>query len=349
MKRGRRLTVGILMGGPSAEDYLSRRSAEVVFNAMRGPRYDLIVLDWLRDDRVNQFRLNSFTATDSCHASLVDCLTRLRADIIFNATHGEYENSGQLQGLFNLLRVPFTGNGLQSSVIGMDKILSKKFFQSLGINTPRYVVFDRVRLRQKDALLGEEDQHLLEVFEYPLIVKPAKGGSSVDMAVVRTEQELRDCVVHLFNARNRSVVFAEEFKKGKDYSVGVFGSTSVGDLQVLPVAEILYNGEFFDAKTKFEDTYRVCFDHALPSALTAKLEKTAGLIHSGFRFEGFSRTDFIVTENEVFVLEVNTHPGFSNYSIVPNMLKRAGVSLAEAIDKLIEWGLQPRSLSEEGI
>lgn len=335
------------MGGPSAEDYLSRRSAEVVFNAIRGPRYELIALDWLRDDRVNQFRLNSFTTVGKRHKTLVDCLTRLEVDVIFNATHGEYENAGQLQGLFNILRIPFTGNGLQSSVIGMDKILSKKFFLSLGINTPRYVVFDRLKLQRKETLMGEEDPHLLEALEYPLIVKPAKGGSSVDMAVVRTEQELRDWVARLFDVRNRSVVFAEEFKKGKDFSVGVFGSTSTGDLRVLPAAQILYDAEYFDARTKFEDTYRVSFDHSLPSASTAKLEDTARLIHTGFRFEGFSRTDFIVTEDDVFVLEVNTHPGFSDYSIVTNMLKQAGVSLTEAFDKLIEWGLQPRSLFEE--
>ena len=349
MKEERSPMVGILMGGPSSEDYLSRRSAEVVFNAILGPKYNLVVLDWLRDGRVNQFLLNSFTEAERFHKSLVDCLKELSVDIIFNATHGEYENSGQLQGLFNILRIPFTGNGLQSSVIGMDKILSKKFFQSLGINTPRYVVCEQVRLRQEDTLIGEEDPRLLRELEYPLIVKPAKGGSSVDMAVVRTETELRDQVLHLYESRGRSVVFAEEFKEGHDSSVCVFGSTSRGDLRVLPAARILYEGEFFDARIKFEDSYRVSFDHTLPPGTAAELEKSAVLIHRCLRFEGFSRTDFIVTENEVYALEVNTHPGLSPCSIVPNMLKHAGVSLSEAVDRLIEWGLEPRSLAEEEI
>jgi D-alanine-D-alanine ligase len=332
--------VAILMGGPSAEEYLSRRSAEVVYQAFDRARYDLILLDWQKCGRVDQHHPNCFDKPERSFPSLLHCVLALQADIVFNATHGELENAGRLQGLLNLAGIPYTGNGLQSSVVGMDKILSKKMFQSLGIATPPYVVFQNCR--GEDVLTTENDA-TLESMHFPLIVKPAQGGSSVDMAIVDSRQALSRYVNVLFTERGRQTVFAEEFVPGADFSVGVLGSSFQGPLTALPVATIIHDGVFFDADVKYRSTYKVVFDLDITPRIRRTLEEIALVVHRHFQFEGISRTDFVVSEDRITTLEVNTHPGLSEHSIITNMLRRADIALSDVLDRLVEWGLQHKA------
>jgi D-alanine-D-alanine ligase len=331
------LVVAILTGGPSAEDYLSRRSAKVVFKAFDHSRYDLVILDWQKTGSVTQYRLNSFDEPERTYPTLLHCLTEIKVDVVFNATHGEIENAGRLQGLLNMARLPYTGNGLQSSVIGMDKILSKKVFQSLGIDTPPYVVFQKCGGRDACAA---SNAAALQSLRFPLIVKPAQGGSSVDIAVVRSKKELYDYVDLLFNDRRRQTVFAEEFISGLDFSVGVLGSAFQGELTPLPVSQIKHEAPFFDADVKYQDTYRVVFDLDIAPELSRQMEDIAVSVHRHFQFEGLSRTDFVVAGDRITTLEVNTHPGLSEYSIVPNMLRRAEIPLSDVLDRLVSWAMR---------
>ncbi len=327
-------TLALLCGGISSEDYLSRRSCRLLQDELDRDRYDIFVLDWQLDGTVLESEVNAPDNHLKTHPSLVHCFTNFHGDIVVNLTHGEKENCGQLQGLLDLAGIPYTGNDLTSSVIGMNKVLTKYCFRMLGIHCPGdFVFYPEGREDWEKTLLTNIKNAALQ---FPLIVKPVKGGSSEGMHLVRSEKELDTFLASHYDG---TPYIFEEFIQGDDYCVGIFTTRRSPAPVILPVAHIRYAGDFFDASIKYGGAYSVDFpgelDHDLAEGMRAAALKT----HEFLGFSGFSRCDFIIRENDFFALEVNTHPGMSTYSILPNMIRHSEFALGSLYDEMIEDAL----------
>ena len=326
-------TLALLCGGISPEDYLSRRSCQALYDEFDKNKFEIFVLDWQKDGTVVESKINAPGKINTTHKSILHCFISFHGDVVVNLIHGEMENCGEVQGLLELAHIPYTGNGLSSSVVGMIKTLTKRCFREIGIKTPSDFLFQPRRRKDWGRLLTDFRHFALQ---YPLILKPVKGGSSIGIQLVHNEKALLDFLETKYNGT--PYVF-EEFIQGDEYSVGIFATYSCPSPIVLPIARINYEGDFFDASIKYDDTYHVEFPTDINPNLVEALQDAALRTHKSIGFSGFSRCDFIVRGDEFFALEVNTHPGMGAHSIIPNMVKHAQLSLGSLFELKIEEAL----------
>ena len=329
-------TLALLCGGLSTEDYLSRRSCQFLYPQFTADRYDLFILDWQRDGTVVESQVNEPGKIKTVHPDIISCFAEFIGDIVVNLTHGGVENSGQLQGLLDLARIPYTGNGVTASAIGMNKILTKFFFRELRIPCSADFLFCPDQEQDFTHALEKLQESGLN---YPLILKPLKGGSSEGICLIRNKTELQKFLDTEYD--DTPYVF-EEFLQGEDYCVGVFSTRSEKEPFVLPVARIRYDGHFFDAQIKQAGTYTVEFPENIDKTLIDSMCKHALQAHKTIGLQGFSRTDFILRNSEFFAIEINTHPGMSEYSILPKMLQKVNLSIQTFYEKMVEIELHNR-------
>lgn len=333
-----KLKVALLTGGISSEDYLSRRSGALILENANQERYEFSLFDWNKDGSVDEYAAGDPHTLLQRHANILSAFAvPKKFDLVFNALHGELECDGQIQGLLELAKQPFTGNGKLSSVLGMNKILSKKIFREAGFRTAELVSFSK-----NDAENFAEKCHMTALkFDFPLVVKAATGGSSNSVFAVTDESGMIACIQNLLIEYDE--VFVEPFLEGSEYTVAVFGDKNEKPLITLPAARIGYEGAVLDSVIKKNDRYSVLIPCGLSEEDQQALRTTAEKIHSTFNFNAFSRVDFRYSKGVAYVLEVNTHPGFGPNSIVPNMLKAANISWKTAIDWMIDSGLRAHS------
>lgn len=333
----KKITVALLTGGISSEDYLSRRSCTTLCASLAKDRYDFYVLDWKKDGRVYRSKLNRPQEGDRKYRNILSCFGDFTGDVLFNTLHGEQENCGRIQGLLELAKIPYTGNGLCPSVLGMDKEKTKICFQHLDIPTPRSLQLPpvaEVENWQKLQIYFEEKQ-----FRYPLILKPVKGGSSDGIRLIETETDLRAAHDFLTTRERKQPSFIEEFIQGQDLSVGLFQLGPSQPACTFPVARIDYAETFFDKNVKYEKRYTVSFPSDLVQPLVDEMKEAALAIHQCLGLEGFSRTDFILSPMGIYALEVNTHPGMSRSSIMPQMVREGGFTLKFFVERMIEYAM----------
>ncbi len=326
--------VGIIYGGPSHEEYLSKKSVETILDSINQSKYDFILLEWLKTGNIVEYRLNSKKEIQEEFSDFLKLFSKIKIDILFNAMHGEKENYGKISGFCELLGIPYTGNGVMTSIIGINKILSNFLFEKIKIGLPEYIYIRKSNISNNNTIINEVETKL----NYPVIVKPICGGSSYCILTAENNEELTNQLKKI--PENMSLLI-QNFIYGKEYSVGIFGRFREQEALIkLPVAHICYTDKFFDEKTKHDGNYKVEIPSGLNKSLEEQLIQLAKLIHMEFHFEAFSRTDFIIDENnQIYVLEVNTHPGLSKSSIITNMLKYAGIDFSVIIDKMIKDGL----------
>lgn len=328
--------VAILSGGISDEDYLSRRSVEVVEPALRACGYQVEVLDWASDGTVRILG----SEPERSWPSVVSCFVEYRPDVVFNALHGDRENAGQLQGFFELAGIPMTGHGIAASVIGMDKILSKDVFDELNIPHPRSARLGFPGHDDDSVALGAV---VAATIGYPLMLKLTHGGSSSGLELVNNEEELRE-VWHRWADRGGEHVgmaYAEEFVDGPEYCIGIFGHWRIPEVHVLPTARIEFDSRYFDKSVKHDNKYRVICDDTVPEELEEGMQLAALAMHRHLRFTGFSRIDFRVRGDRFYALEVNTHPGLSPSSIIINTLACSDLTIEQAVRDLVSWAIDP--------
>ena len=316
-------TVVILMGGVSEENYLSLRSGENIFNHINKKKYNVKCVKWNKDGSVLETKINSFDKVENEYNSITEYLYNFKDDLIFNVLHGEKEGDGRLDGLLEFLRIPYTGNRFYTNFIGMNKFVSKIFFQHLNIRIPKFILINKNNLKSLDKI------------KFPAIVKPVLSGSSVGIKKVLDVTNTESCIETLFEEGYKDIV-VEEFIEGDDYSVGILGKFNEEEKIFFPIAKIEYDCEFFDANCKYDNKYYVKIPSGLTLEQEKELKKISLKIHEFFRFTGISRTDFIVNENNIYLLEVNTHSGLSPHSIIPSMIKKSNLTFTEVIDRVIE-------------
>jgi len=304
-------TIALLSGGISSEREVSLNSGNEVYEALDKSKYHVLRYDPKTDIE-----------------KLVADAPRIDAALII--LHGPFGEDGTVQGLLDLLRIPYQGSGVLGSALAMNKLASKQLYEKSGLPVPAYTVVERQQ--EIDA-----DQICLQ-FGLPLVIKPVVGGSSVGMSIVGRPEDLPAALEKALLEDSNAVI--EAYIEGTEITVGVIGNRR---LEALPLIEII-PGEthaFFDYEAKYTPghTREIC-----PARIDSKLaeiaQRYAKIAHRALFCRGYSRTDFILKGNQFFILETNTIPGVTANSLLPLAARTAGIEFGQLFDRLIELALE---------
>lgn len=346
------MDIVVLAGGLSTERDVSFKTGGMVTDALRENGHRVILLDVFMGysdkeeelegifDRAREVSVRvedipetapDLAAVRAARKDTSDCffgpnVIRLcqMADIVFMALHGENGENGKVQAAFDLFGIRYTGSGYFGSAIAMNKEIAKKLFQDAGIPTPAGIV-----MKRKDR---ENDVSRLPL-RLPCIVKPCCGGSSIGVTIVRDAEEFSAALDEAFRWENELVI--EEYVEGREFSVAVI------EHRALPVIEIAPLEGFYDYKNKYRagSTVETCpadLPGEVSDVMRAYAERTAELLE----LETYSRTDFLLNaEGEIFCLEVNTLPGMTPTSLLPQEARVVGMSFCELCEKILAISL----------
>jgi D-alanine-D-alanine ligase len=305
----KQLKIAVLMGGPSAEREVSLRSGTAVASALARTGAKVVPIDIPE----TKFAIPS------------------DVDVAFVALHGTFGEDGTLQRILEDSGIAYTGSGPEASARAFDKIVAKAEFQAAGIPTPKCEFFDR----------AHTDWHRLARLGFPLVVKPSRQGSSVGISIVQDEAHLEEACQIAWRYDERLLV--EQFIAGRELTVGVFGN------HALPVIEIRPKHDFFTYEAKYTKGQT---DYLVPAPLEKSVEARAKALalraHDCLGCRDLSRVDFILEENgELFALEVNTIPGFTETSLVPQAARAAGMEFPNLCSRLVQMALARRKSGAE--
>jgi D-alanine-D-alanine ligase len=300
--------VGVVMGGLSAEREVSLNTGEGVLAGLRECNWDAVPIDWK-------------TGTNLAHL-----LEEEKVQVVWNALHGTYGEDGAVQGLTTCLRIPCTGSGILGSALAMDKVMSKRIFESNGVPTPRWRLLPALGDGPVD---GSDAPGMLADWPLPCVVKPANEGSSVGVSIVEQPQDLAAAVA--LARLHHGPVLVEEYIAGTEIFVGILDEVVLGSVEVRPA------GKFYDYEAKYkrnDTTYLIPPEQ--PRAIVERAEALALAAHKALGCSGYSRPDLRISPaGEPFVLEVNTLPGMTKTSLLPKIAKSIGMSYSLLCERIL--------------
>ena len=303
---GRR--VAVVMGGLSAEREVSLNTGAGVLAALRERGWDAVEIDWKPG------------------TNLARLLGDAGAAVVWNALHGTWGEDGAVQGLCSCLQLPCTGSGVLASALAMDKVMSKRIFESNGVPTPRW----RVLPHAPDARPDPEDDAALAAWPLPLVIKPANEGSSVGVSIVETRDQLAPALA--LARQFHGPVIVEDYIAGTEVFVGILNGRVLGSVEVRPA------GRFYDyeAKYKRSDT-QYLIPPPLPATVVERSQQLALAAYQALGCTGHARPDLrISTAGEPFVLEVNTLPGMTGTSLLPKIARSIGMDYPTLCEEILE-------------
>ncbi|HWR40068.1 MAG TPA: D-alanine--D-alanine ligase [Patescibacteria group bacterium] len=299
--------IAVVMGGPSAEREVSLNTGQAIVGALQEKGYNAIGID-LDPPRLAQQ------------------LQEQNVQVVFNAIHGRFGEDGLMQGMLEMLGIPYTGSGVLASAMAMDKAVSKRLFQAAGIPTPRSVVYSQAD-RKRD-LLAE----ILEEFRLPVVIKAATQGSTIGVVIVEQAGGVNQAVEEAFRYSDHIVV--EEFIKGRELTVAVLGNESP---QALPVIEIVPHSGCYDYHSKYtKGATEYIVPAVLPPEITQAVQQVSLKVFRLLGCKGIGRVDIMLDEKQrYYVLEINTIPGMTATSLVPKAAAAQGVSFGELCERIL--------------
>jgi D-alanine-D-alanine ligase len=297
--------IGVLMGGLSSEREVSLASGNAILKALTEKGYTAVAIDVDRDVAEN--------------------LRKAGIEVVFNGLHGKFGEDGAIQGLLESMGIPCTGSGILASAMGMNKIISKTVFKATGLCVGPFTVVsagDKKALTTAQAELG-----------FPLVVKPSSEGSSVGVSVVNMGDELAPAV-KLASSYDREVLI-ERYIRGMEVQVGILGERALGAVEIVP------KDVFYTYKAKYEQGMSEHFFPARVPETVYKRTLDAGLAaHRALACRGYSRVDFIIdAAGDPYILEVNTLPGMTATSLLPDIARGVGMSFPELVEEILRLAL----------
>ncbi len=292
--------IGVIAGGVSAEREVSLKSGTAVYNALKEKGYRVVFID-AREDLCEQIKNEGI-------------------EIAFLVLHGGWGENGAIQGMLEVMGIPYTGSGVLSSSIAMDKVISKKIFQYHGLKVPPYIVVHRGGYDEPD-------------FSFPWVVKPAREGSSVGVNIVDNKTEFSRALE--IAGRYGGAIIIEKYIEAKEVQVGILGHRVLGAVEVRP------KRRFYDYVAKYT---RGATEYILPpeidGAVYRRVCDAALLAHRSIDCRGATRVDLLVDgDDEVYVLEVNTIPGMTETSLLPKIAKQSGYDFITLLEEILKEAL----------
>jgi D-alanine-D-alanine ligase len=306
-----KIRLALIAGGTSDEREVSLRGAAGVEQALDSGKYEVVRYD---------------PATDLARIAA----DAARIDAAFLLLHGVNGEDGTIQGFLDLLGIPYQGAGVLGSALAMDKNLAKTLYKLHGLPVAPWVMAEPGDLEDTGRIVAEVG--------LPCVVKPVRQGSSIGMSIVRTVEQLPAAL--RLALRHDSEVMVEAYIKGRELTVGVIGNDQV---EALPLIEIIPDAryEFFDYEAKYQPgaSKEIC-PAPVDDQVRQKAQAYAVAAHRSLQLRGYSRTDMILSGDELYLLETNTIPGMTPTSLLPQAAAEAGIPFAALLDRLIGLALE---------
>ena len=311
-----KINVAIIMGGYSSENQISEKSGKIVFENLKNifKCYNIYITrgEWYyRNSSNKKFKIDKDDFTIVNHP-------KIRFDCVFNAIHGDPGENGKIQSYFESLNIPITGCDSSQSKITFDKIKCIDFLKNKGIKVAKSFT-----LNINDSF---DINEIINQVGLPCFVKASNSGSSFGVYKAYKKSDLADSIKKARKYDDNILI--ETFINGREFSVGVVKYDN--RIVVLPITEIITSNDFFDYQAKYEGKSQEITPANLENNLKIKLKETAKKIYKTLKIKGLSRSEFILKDNEFYFLEINTVPGLSKESILPQQSIQAGIP----IDKL---------------
>ena len=291
----------VLMGGLSGERKISFLTGKACSEALKNKGYKVVDLD------VKGF--------------FVDELKKLKPKVVFNALHGKYGEDGFIQTILESLTIPYTHSGVYASSLAMDKELSRLIFKKKKLRVPKYFMF------QKDIKENINKKLKNKRIRFPIVIKPINEGSSLGVYICDNKMQFRRNYKKLTENYNKIIV--EEYIPGREIQVAVMGKKALGAIELIP------KRKFYDYTAKYSSKAKT--RHVMPAPLSTQKYKEvltlAKKAHHALGCRGITRSDFRFFKNNFYLLEINTQPGMTKLSLVPEIAKYCGIKFEE----LVEW------------
>ncbi|OFX74687.1 MAG: D-alanine--D-alanine ligase A [Bacteroidetes bacterium GWE2_29_8] len=320
--------IAVITGGNSTENEISLKSANVVFENIDNNSFEKYLIDirgndWIVSLKGNNFKIdkNDFSLTLDKNKIFFDC-----AYIIIHGNPGE---NGKLQGYFDMLSIPYTNCNCLTSSITFNKSACKSYLSTFDVNLAK-----SISLKKNEII---DIEKIIEKVSLPCFVKPAEGGSSVGISKVEKKEELKAAINLAYQCDNQIII--EEYIAGRELTCGIFCYN--GEIVKFPVTEIISQNKFFDYEAKYFGKSLEVTPAEINDTLKEKCQTTAAYIYNALNCKGICRVDFICDKNEkLWFLEINTVPGMSAESIIPQQAKELGLSFPELCSMTINEALK---------
>lgn len=316
------------MGGYSSEYEISLKSGNVVYETLNADKYEVYRIHifknkWVYVDDINQeYPVNKHDFSINVNNQ------KINFDCVFNAIHGAPGEDGYMQAYMELLGIPHTSCGMYQASLTFNKRDCLSVLKPYGIKTA-----ESYYLNLGDRI---DEQAIINKVGLPCFVKANKAGSSFGITKVYKTEDLRDAINHAYEEDDEIII--ESFLDGTEVSVGVIKFQ--GEIIVLPITEIVSNNDFFDYKAKYLGESQEITPARINEGMAEKVRHTAKQVYQILRMQGFSRSEYIFKDGEPHLLEVNTVPGLTKKSILPQQANAAGISLEALFDNAITEALK---------
>ncbi len=301
--------IGVLMGGFSSERDISIRSGLAIYQALQELGYNSALIDVGRD--------------------IVHVLKKEKIKIAFLALHGGIGENGAIQGMLEVLGIPYTGSGVLASALAMDKEASRKIFLYHGLSVPPFVIVTR---KEKNSSLLTP--HSLPDFDIPWVIKPAHEGSSIGVSIVREEAALTVALEKAFQFGRRAII--EKFIPGKEVHIGILSNRVLGGVEIMPSLEFYnYEAKYTSGLTEY------IIPPKIDPQVYEKTKASALKAHMALGCSGATRVDLKIDEEGTpYVLEINTLPGMTGTSLLPKIAQAGGMSFKELIEEILRLAVK---------
>ncbi len=320
--------VAIIMGGYSSEYKISLTSGNVVYQNLDTTKYTPYRIHILKGKWVYVNEQEQEFPVDKHDFSVEINGKKVTFDVVFNAIHGTPGEDGLMQAYLELLKIPQTSCGYYQAALTFNKRDLLSVLKPYGIKTAKSCY-----LNQGDTI---DVKNIVNTVGLPCFVKPNKSGSSFGISKVKEENELLSAIENAYKEDDEIII--ESFLEGTEVSVGVINYK--GEITVLPMTEIVSENDFFDYEAKYLGKSQEITPARIPEEVRQKVAQTAKKAYEVLKMQGFSRSEFIIVNGEPYMLEMNTIPGLTNESILPQQAREAGISLAQLFENAIELALK---------
>lgn len=323
------MRVAVIAGGDSGEYEISVKSGAIVAQYIPQEKYEVYLIEIKSDQWFYNSNHQEKIAIDKNDFSFMLKGEKIKFDVVFNAIHGTPGEDGKMPAYFEMLGIPFTSTGSISSALTFNKAFCNQVVKNAAL----------VKVAHSMHLfsgMAHTQEALLSKIKLPCFVKPNQGGSSVGMSKVNKPNELLPAVEIAFE--EDSEVLIEEFIEGRELTMGVFKYQK--EIITFPITEIISKKEFFDFEAKYNpDLNQEITPASIPLSLKAEIEKISIQLYQILNLKGVVRFDYINGLNGLYFLEVNTVPGLSAESIVPQQVREKGWTISALFDKMLEEAL----------
>lgn len=352
----KKIRVGILFGGKSAEHEISLLSAKSVIDAIDKNKYEVVLIginktgEWFLQENSDQYLTNVDNAklvqlkaaqnnvalvpkeTGNPLVSLSGGKLNQALDVVFPILHGTFGEDGTIQGLLKLANIPFVGASVLASAVGMDKDVMKRLLRDAGIPIAKFLTVTEKNTHQYSF------EQITNTLGLPFFIKPANLGSSVGISKVKNKDEFEKALQHAFEFDRKIII--EEYIKGREIECSVLGNDH--PIASLP-GELIPQHEFYSYEAKYLDQNGALFEipAKLPAEIIENIQTMAIQAYQVLCCEGMARVDMFLTEsNQIYLNEINTIPGFTAISMYPKMWEKSGLPYTDLIDRLIQLALE---------